>query len=74
MGEAVKRIHGFQTGDMVELSQDTGKYQGTFQGKVVVRNSGTFDIVTTEQKISATWKKFRLLQRFDGYQYSIASA
>ena len=72
--KAVKRIHGFQTGDMVELSQDTGKYRGTFQGKVVVRNSGTFDIVTTERKISATWKKFRLLQRFDGYQYSIASA
>jgi 5-methylcytosine-specific restriction endonuclease McrA len=68
--KAAKRVHGFQTGDMVELTMIKGKYQGVYQGKVVVRTRGNFDIITnTKQKISASWQRFRLLQRLDGYSY-----
>jgi 5-methylcytosine-specific restriction endonuclease McrA len=70
-----KRVHGFQTGDMVRLVQPSGKYAGTYVGKVVVRARGDFDIITKErQKITATWKRFTLLQRFDGYSYTFSPA
>jgi 5-methylcytosine-specific restriction endonuclease McrA len=69
-----KRVHGFQTGDMVRLVQDKGKYEGTHVGKVVVRTRGDFDIIANDKKITASWKKFALLQRFDGYSYTFSPA
>lgn len=68
--KSAKRIHGFQTGDMVRLVMPSGKYKGHHVGKVVVRASGTFDLAASgKPKISASWKRFTLLQRFDGYAY-----
>lgn len=68
--KSAKRIHGFQTGDMVRLVMPSGKYKGQHVGKVVVRASGTFDLAASgKPKISASWKRFTLLQRFDGYTY-----
>jgi 5-methylcytosine-specific restriction endonuclease McrA len=69
-----KRVHGFQTGDMVRLVQDKGKYEGMHVGKVVVRTRGDFDIIANDKKITASWKKFTLLQRFDGYSYIFSPA
>ena len=69
--KAVKRVHGFQTGDRVKLVQPSGKYQGQHEGTVSVRATGTFDILTTKKlKISAPHARFALMQRFDGYAYS----
>lgn len=65
--KSVKRIHGFQTGDLVRLVQPSGKYQGTHKGTVVIRAKGLFDIKPTQgQKISAPHTRFTLVQRFDG--------
>jgi 3-dehydroquinate synthase class II len=67
--KSAKRVHCFQTGDMVRLIKTTGKHQGVYVGKVAVRTRGAFDISADGKKISANWKHFMLLQRFDGYGY-----
>ena len=68
-------MEGFQTGDIVKLVQTTGKYKGTYKGRVSVRATGRFDIqtITTSGeaiKITAPHKRFTLLQKADGYTYS----
>lgn len=72
----VKRVHGFQTGDVVRLDQPRGKYRGRHVGALAgIRSRGTMDIRTaTGQKISASHQNMRLLRRFDGYQYTEARA
>ena len=68
--KAVKRVHRLQTGDMVKVVIEKGKYQGVYIGRAVVKGSGYFDVATSSgKKISTSWKRFRLLQRFDGYAY-----
>ena len=67
----VKRVNGFQTGDIVKLNQPKGKYAGKHIGRLAgIRANGTFDIKTKDAKISASWKNFKLLQRADGYEYT----
>jgi len=66
----VKRVHGFQTGDLVKLVQPQGKYAGTHIGRLAgVRADGRFDIASRLGKITATFKNFTLIQRGDGYAY-----
>jgi 5-methylcytosine-specific restriction endonuclease McrA len=68
----VKRVFGFQTGDLVELRQSKGKYAGRYVGHLAgVRERGDLDIRTPRGKVGANSKRFRLLQRFDGYEYGI---
>lgn len=68
--KAVKRIHGFQTGDRVRLIQPSGKYQGVHEGIVSIRATGMFDIKTVAGiKITASHTRFQRLERFDGYTY-----
>jgi len=67
----VKRVHGFQSGDLVKLVQPKGKYVGTYFGHLAgIRKSGSFDVKTLSGKIPASWKHFILIQRMDGYVYS----
>jgi len=66
-----KRVFGFQTGDLVHLSQPKGKYAGEYTGRLAgVRARGEFDIRAGAKMISANHKNFTLLQRGDGYEYS----
>lgn len=66
-----KRVKGFQTGDLVKLTQPKGKYAGAHVGILAgIRATGTLDIKTKAGKISANWKNFLLIQRGDGYEYS----
>ncbi|MBU0501469.1 MAG: HNH endonuclease [Gammaproteobacteria bacterium] len=71
--KGVKRVRGFQTGDLVRLVQPSGKYRGAYVGKVAVRERGAFDIQTRTNdkriKITAPHHRFTLLQRGDGYAY-----
>ena len=68
-----KRVHGFQTGDLVKLIQPIGKYAGEHTGLLAgVRVDGRFDIKTLAGKITASFKNYRLIQRGDGYAYSFA--
>ncbi|WP_026486462.1 RNA-guided endonuclease IscB [Caldanaerobius polysaccharolyticus] len=67
-----KRHFGFQTGDIVEAEVLSGKYKGTWRGRVAVRASGYFDIKDSKgnricQGIS--YRYVRLLQYVDGWQY-----
>ncbi len=66
-----KKVHGFQTGDMVEAVVPLGKKAGRYVGRVAVRSSGSFNIKTrsgTTQGIS--YKHCRILQHTDGYAYT----
>ncbi|MCK6511010.1 hypothetical protein L6R29_13695 [Myxococcota bacterium] len=66
-----KKVHGFQTGDMVKAVVVEGKKAGCYVGRVAVRSSGSFNIKTrsgTTQGIS--YKHCRILQHTDGYAYT----
>jgi len=66
-----KRVHGFQTGDLVRAIVPTGKKAGTHVGRVAVRSSGSFRIGKTD---GINWKHCSLVQRADGYEYNERSA
>ncbi|CAK0772951.1 hypothetical protein CCP3SC1_60007 [Gammaproteobacteria bacterium] len=69
-----KRVFGFQTGDLVRLSQPSGKYAGDHPGRLAgIRTTGYFDIRSGDAKITARHQNFTLLQRSDGYEYSNVS-
>lgn len=62
---------GFKTGDLVEAVVTKGKKIGTYKGRVAVRSSGYFNIITAEKTIQGVNHKYcRLLQKNDGYSYS----
>ena len=73
-----KTVQGFQTGDIVVTDIPTTlkcKYKGRFVGRVMVRNTGRFDIRTLEgQLVSANAKYCRLLQGNSGYLFSTKKA
>ena len=64
--KSVKRVHGFQTGDLVRAIVPTGKHAGTHVGRVAVRTSGSFRVGTVD---GIGYRHCRLLQRTDGYEY-----
>jgi hypothetical protein len=68
----VKRVHGFQTGDMVTLNQPSGKYAGLHTGRLAgVRVTGNFDIKTVAGlKITSRHDRFMVMQKADGYAYT----
>jgi hypothetical protein len=39
-----KRVHGFQTGDIVKAIVPAGKYAGTHVGRVAIRAKGSFRV------------------------------
>jgi 5-methylcytosine-specific restriction endonuclease McrA len=67
----IKRVHGFSTGDRVRLVQTSGKYAGTYVGRLAgIRATGILDLKAGSGTISASWKHFTLIQRGDGYEYA----
>lgn len=68
-----KRVFGFQTGDMAEATVTTGTKKGRYVGRVAVRASGRFDITTDTERVGSIHHRFfRLIQRANGYRYSIS--
>lgn len=66
-----KRIHGFQTGDIVKAIVTKGKKVGTYVGRVAVRASGSFNIQSAEGLVQGISHRYcTLIQRSDGYGYS----
>jgi 5-methylcytosine-specific restriction endonuclease McrA len=73
--KALKRVHGFQTGDLVRAVVTTGTKQGTYVGRVAVRASGSFDITTATSKVQGISHRFcTTVQRVDGYNYQKGEA
>jgi len=68
----IKRVRGFQTGDMVTLNQTTGKYAGLHYGRMAgIRATGMFDIKTLAGlKITSKHDRFQIVQKADGYAYA----
>ena len=68
-----KLVHGFQTGDIVKAVVPDGKKAGAHVGRVAVRSTGRFNIKTASGTVQGIgWKNCTILQRKDGYTYSIA--
>lgn len=64
-------VYGFKTGDLVKSIVLKGKKQGTYQGRVAVRETGNFNISTKNGVVQGiSYISCRLLQKNDGYQYS----
>jgi 5-methylcytosine-specific restriction endonuclease McrA len=69
-----KRIHGFQTGDMVKASVAKGKKIGEYTGRVAVRATGSFNMQTQQGVVQGiSHKHCRVIQRADGYGYSLVA-
>jgi len=69
--KASKRVEGFQTGDLVRLSNPKGKYAGEYISRLTgIRARGYFTIKANEAIIDNHSKHFKLLQKGDGYAYS----
>jgi len=70
-----KRVHGFQTGDMVKAVVPTGKNTGTYIGRIAIRASGSFNIKTPNSTIQGiSYRYCQLVQRLDGYTYERETA
>ncbi|SVD52598.1 uncharacterized protein METZ01_LOCUS405452, partial [marine metagenome] len=73
--KTVKRVHGFQTGDMVKATIPKGKYQGTHIGRLAsVRARGNFSIKAKSGMVSSNYKYCEVIQHADGYNYTIGDA
>ncbi len=65
-----KRFCGFQTGDIVQAVVTQGKKVGVYEGRVLVRASGFFDIRTTAGRVTGINARYcQPLHRTDGYTY-----
>lgn len=66
-----KKVRGFQTGDITRAIVTTGKKQGIYVGRVLVRATGSFDLTTRRARIAGLDVRFfSHLHRSDGYSYS----
>ena len=66
----LKRVKGFQTGDIVKAVVTSGKKFGTYAGRVAVRSTGSFNISTTGGLIQGISHKYcQQIHQKDGYNY-----
>jgi hypothetical protein len=67
-----RKLHfGFQTGDMVRAVVPSGKKAGVYQGRVICRARGSFDIQTASGRVSSiSHRHCRSIHRKDGYRYA----
>jgi hypothetical protein len=66
--KASRTVKGFRTGDLVKAVVPKGKKQGVHVGKVAVRSSGSFNIVTAQGTVQGiSYRHCRSLHRADGY-------
>lgn len=69
-----KRVHGFQTGDMVLATVTRGKRIGIYKGRVAIRATGSFNIQSGQGLIQGISHRYcKVLQRGDGYGYSLVA-
>lgn len=66
----VKQHFGYVTGDLVRASMPTGRWTGTWTGRISVRANGQYSLTTPAGRFNVRHRNLRLLQRGDGYGYS----
>ncbi len=65
---------GFKTGDMVQATLPRGKFAGTHVGRLIVRASGVFEMISSKGKVSPVRHKYcKAIHRKDGYMYALFS-
>jgi hypothetical protein len=66
-----KVVKGFQTGDMVKAVVTKGVNSGTYVGRVAVRATGSFNIMTNRGKMveGVSHHLCAALHKGDGYSY-----
>jgi 5-methylcytosine-specific restriction endonuclease McrA len=66
-----KFVYGFQTGDIVKAIVTKGKKIGEYIGRVAVRSSGSFNILTASGLVQGiSHKCCKSIHKKDGYSYS----
>ena len=67
-----KQVHfGFQTGDIIRAVVKAGKKIGIYVGRIATRATGSFDISTSNGKVSGISHKYcKAIHKKDGYSYS----
>ncbi|MGW0995203.1 RNA-guided endonuclease IscB [Streptomyces sp. NPDC002523] len=66
-----KQHFGYVTGDLVRAVMPSGKWAGTWTGRISVRARGQHSLTTPVGRINVSHWNLRLLQRGDGYGYSL---
>ncbi|MFI8232156.1 RNA-guided endonuclease IscB [Streptomyces sp. NPDC085900] len=64
-----KHHFGYVTGDLVRAIVPTGKWKGTWSGRISVRARGQHSLATPGGRINVCHRNLQLLQRGDGYEY-----
>ena len=65
-----KQHFGYVTGDLVRAVMPTGKWAGTWTGRISVRAMGQHSLTTTAGRFNVRYRNLRLVQRGDGYGYA----
>jgi hypothetical protein len=66
-----KQHFGYVTGDLVRATVPSGKWKGSWTGRISVRARGQHSLTTPGGRINVSYRNLRLLQRGDGYGYSV---
>ena len=73
----VKRVEGFQTGDVAKVKIPTGKYTGNYLTRIAsIRKKGNFSIkpVGYSKPFGVNPKYCQIVHRSDGYDYNLGEA
>ena len=69
-----KEFFGCKTGDIVQATLPTGKFAGTHVGRLIVRASGVFEMISATGKVSPVRHKYcKAIHRNDGYMYALST-
>ncbi|GGR07818.1 RNA-guided endonuclease IscB [Streptomyces aurantiogriseus] len=66
-----KQHFGYATGDLVRAVMPSGKWAGTWTGRISVRARGQHSLMTPRGRFNVSHWHLKLLQRGDGYGYDV---
>ncbi len=66
---SAKYFQGFQTGDIVKANIPSGKFAGSYVGRVAIRFRPSFVLQLPTQKFDVHPKYLRTIHKADGYEY-----
>ncbi|WP_405960956.1 RNA-guided endonuclease IscB [Streptomyces sp. NBC_00024] len=65
-----KQHFGYMTGDLVRATVPSGRWAGTWTGRISVRAMGQHSLTTPQGRFNVRHRNLQLLQRGDGYSYA----
>ena len=65
-----KSFRGFQTGDLVKANVLTGKYAGSYTGRIAIRFKPSFKLTAGDKSFDVHPKYLKTIHKADGYEYS----